>query len=388
MDRGFSRNWSEQSLSESTPKNQGYIYGSHQILARDMSKIVNRKLFSDVYFVVGSEKEKIWGHRCILSARCSMFRQLFLSEPNKFSFDLCSVKPLPFLLLLYFLYTNSISFDRLDIYEVFELMRLAEDYKCDELADLAEIQMGDLADPKTAFEFLPIAFHIGRNKLKASLLEYIEEYSSTLLVPTNEDLLQLSPKAIKAILESDQLDLDEIRTVEVARYWAENYLERVRESHANAERDNTRASIIKFQPSSDDSITDSSGVQNKAATQEKDDLGKYSSALQEALDQVADVMSALRLALIPPTDLLRLEEENLNKEVIPEQSFINAWRVLATHGLQTTTEDKKPLVQPRKGTVTRTQKRKSFIDPQLLARKSRSFNTRIPEFITGRGFDS
>ncbi|KAA0193759.1 hypothetical protein FBUS_00932 [Fasciolopsis buskii] len=387
MDKNLQLNTSVHSTTESTAEAQGYTYGSQQILARDMSKIVNRKLFSDVCFIVGSEKEKIWGHRCILSARSSIFHQLFINEPNKYSFDLGNVKPLPFLLLLYFIYTNSISFDRLDIYEVFDLLRLAEDYKCEELADLAERQMGYLVDPKSAFEFLPIAMHIERSQLKANLLEYIEEFSTSLLVTSNEDILRLTPKAMKAILESDQLDIDELRAVEVARYWAENYLERARENSANAERDNARASIIKLQSTSSDSTSDSLETNRMTMNTAKEEWNKYSSATQEALEQVADVMSALRLALIPPTDLLLLEEENLKQGLIPEQCFISAWRVLATQGSPATPDEKRCIALPRKGSITRTQRRKSFIDPQLLARKSRSF-TRLPEFAVAKGLDS
>lgn len=52
---------------------------------------------------------------------------------------------------------------------------------CDVLSpdfQLAERQMGYLVDPKSAFEFLPIAMHIERSQLKANLLEYIEEFST------------------------------------------------------------------------------------------------------------------------------------------------------------------------------------------------------------------
>lgn len=122
---------------------------------------------------------------------------------------------------------------------------------------------------------------------------------------------------MKAILESDQLDIDELRAVEVARYWAENYLERARENSANAERDNARASIIKLQSTSSDSTSDSLETNRMTMNTAKEEWNKYSSATQEALEQVADVMSALRLALIPPTDLLLLEEENLKQGLIP-----------------------------------------------------------------------
>ncbi|VDP78774.1 unnamed protein product [Echinostoma caproni] len=265
-------------------------------------------------------------------------------------------------------------------------MLLAEEYKCLELAKLAEVQIGDLVDPKTAFEFLPAAFRLGREQLKSDLLEYIEDYSSSLLTTTNDDILLLNPTAMKAILESDQLDLDETRVVEVACYWAEHYLARARENCINAERDNARASIIKFRPSIEDSSSNSSDIPVLGSHRENNDLCKKSVYLHEALDEVADTLSSLRLALIPPIELLRLEEEYGGKGTIPEECFINAWRILATQGPNVSTEEKKITVQPRKGTVTRVQRRKSYADPLLAARRSKSSAVRISDVNVNRAF--
>ncbi|KAG5442956.1 BTB/POZ domain-containing protein 19 [Clonorchis sinensis] len=358
--------------TEPAKHNGVVLFGSAHTLAKDMSKIVNRRPFSDVVFFVGLERTKVFGHKCILSSRNEVFRRLFESDPHKNSFEMQSSKPVTFLLLLYFLYTNSISFDRLDIYEVFDLLKTADNYKCKELASLAEIQCGFLLDPKNVFEILPAAIHLDLEFLREAALEYIEDHSSFLLNPTNDELLSLTPTAMRLVLERDQLQLDELNVVEVACFWAENFLKRAEEQYVSMERDNSRTSIVQVKPMQEENVQDSSENSQIDAVQ---DVGTpYSSSyMQPVLEDVAMVMGALRLVLLSPNELARLEEEQLEKRIIPKECFINAWRFLAFQSAQLPSSGGfTPNVNssPRQGTGQRTHRRKPTVD---WSRRTKSF---------------
>ncbi|TGZ73308.1 hypothetical protein CRM22_001595 [Opisthorchis felineus] len=356
---------SSSATDTETAKPSGiFLFGSAHTLAKDMSKMVNRRPFSDVVFLIGLERIKVFGHKCILSSRNEVFRRLFETDPHKNSFEMQSSKPVTFLLLLYFLYTNSISFDRLDIYEVFDLLETADNYKCKELVSLAEIQCAFLLDPKTVFEVLPAAIRLDLKFLRDAALEYIEEHSSLLLSPTNDELLSLTPTAMRLILERDQLQLDELNVVEVACFWAENFLKRSEEQYASVERDNSRTSVTQVRPIQEENVQDSSENSQIDAAQ---DVGTLygSSYMQTVLEDVAMVMGALRLVLLSPNELARLEEEQLEKRIIPRECFINAWRFLALQSAQLPSSDGfTPNVNssPRQGAAQRTQRRKTTTD--------------------------
>ncbi|GAA55567.1 hypothetical protein CLF_108343 [Clonorchis sinensis] len=121
---------------------------------------------------------------------------------------------------------------------------------------------------------------------------------------------------MRLVLERDQLQLDELNVVEVACFWAENFLKRAEEQYVSMERDNSRTSIVQVKPMQEENVQDSSENSQIDAVQ---DVGTpYSSSyMQPVLEDVAMVMGALRLVLLSPNELARLEEEQLEKRIIP-----------------------------------------------------------------------
>ena len=71
--------------------------------------------YSDIKFVIGPNRKAIYGHRCILAARCDVFRAMFSDKQNKDAsavdvpFVLSDTTPDIFLPLLEFIYTNSVT---------------------------------------------------------------------------------------------------------------------------------------------------------------------------------------------------------------------------------------------------------------------------------------
>ena len=71
--------------------------------------------FSDIKFVIGPSRKAIHAHRCILAARCEVFRAMFSENSNSKSKDgevpfvLSDMTPEIFLPMIEYLYTNSVT---------------------------------------------------------------------------------------------------------------------------------------------------------------------------------------------------------------------------------------------------------------------------------------
>lgn len=77
--------------------------------------IIHFFIFSDVKFVIGQSRKAIHAHRCILSARCEVFRAMFAEHSNKQNKDgevpfvLSDMTPEVFYPMIEFIYTNSVT---------------------------------------------------------------------------------------------------------------------------------------------------------------------------------------------------------------------------------------------------------------------------------------
>ena len=66
---------------------------------------------SDIRFVVGEERQAIYAHKCLLAARCEVFKAMFAVQKNETESSgtplvLSDIKPSIFLAVLEFIYTN------------------------------------------------------------------------------------------------------------------------------------------------------------------------------------------------------------------------------------------------------------------------------------------
>ena len=71
---------------------------------------------SDIQFLIGPSRKKIFAHRCILSGRCEVFRAMFVDHTQKngpiekdVPFVLSDMVSEVFLTMLEFIYTNSVT---------------------------------------------------------------------------------------------------------------------------------------------------------------------------------------------------------------------------------------------------------------------------------------
>ena len=71
---------------------------------------------SDIQFLIGPARKKVFAHRCILSGRCEVFRAMFVDHSQKngavekdVPFVMSDMVPEVFLAMLEFIYTNSVT---------------------------------------------------------------------------------------------------------------------------------------------------------------------------------------------------------------------------------------------------------------------------------------
>jgi hypothetical protein len=121
-------------MNDIKPAKSAVCFGDPDAFASEMIKMINEKEFSDVRFSVGEEKQIIYGHRSILSARCEVFKaMLSLSNSNNepsSSLILSEIRPNIFLAVLEFIYTNCCS---LSTHMVIDVMAAAIEYGLDGL---------------------------------------------------------------------------------------------------------------------------------------------------------------------------------------------------------------------------------------------------------------
>ncbi|ETE68223.1 hypothetical protein L345_05983, partial [Ophiophagus hannah] len=90
------------------------LLGDPSAFAAALKTLINNPQFSDVTFLVGKEKQKVFAHRCLLSTRCQVLHAM-LSQPQETQVPLIlnHMQPEVFLTVIEYLYTNGATLNNL-----------------------------------------------------------------------------------------------------------------------------------------------------------------------------------------------------------------------------------------------------------------------------------
>ncbi|XP_058034911.1 BTB/POZ domain-containing protein 19 isoform X2 [Ahaetulla prasina] len=262
------------------------LLGDPSAFAAALKTLINNPQFSDVTFLVGKEKQKVFAHRCLLSTRCQVFHAM-LSQPDEMQVPLIlnHMQPEVFLTVIEYLYTNGVTLSNVTL--------------CIEF-------IKDTLNVNQACEAFQAAVAYGLLDLQTYCLAFIENHTQE--VTQTRGFLELSEQAMQIILQSDCLTIDEVKLIHAVREWA----------HVG------------------------SAVLDRTVH-----------------DMARSVVPQLRLALLSPRELTFLEEENKKDQMIPVESFAEAWK---THALWKRRGMQPSLCQRRRGTLPRVHHR--HLDPQ------------------------
>jgi len=140
-------------------------------IGRDLKHLLNNPKFSDVIFIV--EGQEIYAHKAILSYRSDHFQAMLdggLKESSQNQIKLSSIHPHIFLILLEFIYTDSVIVD--PDYAV-DVLIAADQFILPELKRLVERPLAKEISIENVFSFLTIAHHFHSPFLKSKCLEFI-----------------------------------------------------------------------------------------------------------------------------------------------------------------------------------------------------------------------
>ncbi|XP_013917388.1 PREDICTED: BTB/POZ domain-containing protein 19 isoform X2 [Thamnophis sirtalis] len=280
------------------------LLGDPSAFAASLKTLINNPQFSDVTFLVGKEKQKVFAHRCLLSTRCQVLHAM-LSQPNDTQVPLIlnHMQPEVFLTVIEYLYTNGVTLNNLTVLEV---LTSSIEYGLNDLRKLCIEFIKDTLNVNQACEAFQAAVAYGLLDLQTYCLAFIENYTQE--VTQTRGFLELSEQAMQIILQSDCLAIDEMKLIHAVREWA----------HVG------------------------------------------SAVLDRTVHDMAQpVVPQLRLALLSPRELTSLEEQNKKDQMIPVESFAEAWK---THALWKRRGMQSSLCQRRHGTLPRVHHR--YLDPQ------------------------
>jgi len=280
------------------PNKEELVEGTAKGMERDMKSLVNARDFSDVSFLVGPEKVLFRGHKCILSARCSVFKSMCTEKDGNLAKDeplvLADMNPDIFTIVLEFIYTNCC---RINENNVMDVLAVALEYNLEQLVKLCEKYVSELVTIETACSAMQAAVTFGLDNLKRTLLPFFEQHTSEIF--QTKGFNELSDVTLSYILQSDELNMDEYEILKSIKSWAQ--------------------------------------VQ--------------SAALDVPIAEVtAKVIPNVRLPLLSPEELGQLETDNAKDVFVPIEQISVAWKHLAMRTPSNSTLE----TTPRKGTRNRT----------------------------------
>ncbi|GFS00748.1 BTB/POZ domain-containing protein 19-like [Elysia marginata] len=247
------------------------MQGKAHIYAAAMKKLINNREFSDVSFRVGASQEIIYGHQNILAAHCTVFKAMFL-DPNRESqemcFDLADMTPPIFLAMLEYIYTNCIL---LNSHIAVDVLATALEYGLDDLRDLCVEFLIQNLKVSNACDVMQSAVTYNQNDLKEMAMVYIEDNTQEVL--SSESFKDISEDALVTIIRSSKLKIDEIDLIKAVKVWA---------------------------------------TVNSVADQ------------KQICQMARDAIKHIRLPLLSPDELSKLEEESKVDLFIPTEMFSSA----------------------------------------------------------------
>ncbi|XP_066232268.1 BTB/POZ domain-containing protein 19 isoform X5 [Saccopteryx leptura] len=153
------------------------VHGEAEPFSTALRSLVNNRLYSDVRFVVGQERQEVFAHRCLLACRCNFFQRLLDPEPGPgvpSPVVLSTVPAEAFLAVLEFLYTNSVKLHRRSVLEV---LTAAVEYGLEELRELCLEFVVKVLDVELVCEALQMAVTFGLGPLQERCIAFIETHS-------------------------------------------------------------------------------------------------------------------------------------------------------------------------------------------------------------------
>lgn len=194
--------------------------GSLEEYAKQAKKMVNNKDFSDLKFLIGPGRKPIHAHRCILSARCAVFKAMFADKASgahdkEVPLVLSDMSPEIFLSMLEFIYTNTVT---LSSKTAIDVLATSLEYGLDDLRDLCVDYMDANLTATNACDVMQAAVTYNQNDLKEKTMVFVEDNSVEVF--KSKGFQEISEDTLVSILRSSRLNMDESDLYKAVKEWS------------------------------------------------------------------------------------------------------------------------------------------------------------------------
>lgn len=196
---------------------------SSAFVVEGLSKAVNNQVLSDVTFIVGRKREKIYAHKSILCFTCEYFQKMFcngMSESGMNHITLPDIEPEEFLAVMNFLYTGELQDNSMTSPDtVLGVLELADRYQIIPLREFCLNYISKNITLECVCLLMEKAIMYSSEELKKSCLSFIENNTSEVF--NSDCMFLLSSEALAEILKSDRLNAKEIEIFHAVTKWIE-----------------------------------------------------------------------------------------------------------------------------------------------------------------------
>ncbi|XP_033725257.1 BTB/POZ domain-containing protein 1-like [Pecten maximus] len=190
---------------------------SGKSLQESLEHLLSNDIGSDVTFLVGVKRTRVFAHKLVISSRSPVFFAMFngpLAETGDVEIPDINVET--FLPFLRYLYT-----DQIDLTDqvVVPVMSVARKYCVDVLLSVCGKYLQKNLTPANACFLLEVAHIYTEDRLMAACLQVIGNSPQAIL--KSESFAYLCPQCVTSITESDELAVNESTLYSAVIKWAE-----------------------------------------------------------------------------------------------------------------------------------------------------------------------
>uniref|UniRef100_A0A182W4U5 BTB domain-containing protein n=1 Tax=Anopheles minimus TaxID=112268 RepID=A0A182W4U5_9DIPT len=148
-------------------------YGKDDTMSTRLESLVNNEFCSDVTFIVGKSKQRIYAHKLLLVTASEYFYVMFFGnfvEANRNEVTLEDVDPDMFLVILRYIYCLKVD---ITIYNMRDIFDCSRKYMLTDLQQLLGCFLGDQIDERSALTIFNINCYYGFTTVDETCLELI-----------------------------------------------------------------------------------------------------------------------------------------------------------------------------------------------------------------------
>jgi len=186
-------------------------------LEKRVGFLLDKKLYTDVTFVVGEDPREFTAHKLILATASPVFASMFFSAMASLSvIEIPDCLPDAFQALLQYAYKSEVSGLRTEIAP--EILYVARKYAVKGLEDACLIHMSSNITNENVFDILECTKMYDLSALEADCWAFIEEHPKQVL---NFHLERLELDMLLIILKNDRLKIVETDLFEIVLQWTD-----------------------------------------------------------------------------------------------------------------------------------------------------------------------